>query len=160
MRGGPLPARHPENGQKFKAGHIYIAPPDHHLLIEGDRVIVTCGPKENRNRPSVDTLFRSAAFHYRERVIGIVMSGALDDGTSGLLNIKRMGGIAITQELAECMVDSMPASAMQRVDIDHVLTASGMGLLLNRLVRQGALTKPGDSEDALQAMALEVGIAM
>jgi two-component system chemotaxis response regulator CheB len=159
-RSGPLPARHPEDGEKFKPGHIYIAPPDHHLLIEGDRVIVTRGPKENRNRPSVDALFRSAAFHYRERVIGIVLSGALDDGTSGLWNIKRMGGVTITQELAECMVDSMPASAMQQVDIDHVLSASNMGPLLDRLVRKGARLEHRGSEDAHQAMGLEVSIAV
>ena len=156
----PLPVSHPEDGEKFKRGHIYVAPPDHHLLIEGERVIVTRGPKENRNRPSVDALFRSAAYHYREKVIGIVLSGALDDGTSGLWNIKRMGGIAITQELGECMVDSMPASAMQQVDIDYTVTASGMGLLLDRLVREGVRTKPGGSEKTHHAMGMEVSIAM
>jgi two-component system chemotaxis response regulator CheB len=155
----PLPVCHPEDGEKFKPGHIYVAPPDHHLLIEGDRVIVTRGPKENRNRPSVDALFRSAAYYYREKVIGIVLSGALDDGTSGLWNIKRMGGIAITQELGECMVDSMPASAMQHVEIDHMVPASGMGLLLDRLVREGIRTKPAGSEKAHQAMGMEVSIA-
>jgi two-component system chemotaxis response regulator CheB len=159
-RSGPLPARHPEDGEKFKAGHIYVAPPDHHLLIEGERMIVTRGPKENRNRPSVDALFRSAAYHYRERVIGIVLSGALDDGTSGLWNIKRMGGVTIAQELAECMVDSMPASAMQQVTIDHVVSASGMGTLLDRLVRDGRQMKPTANEKAHQTMALEVSIAM
>ncbi|RZA27839.1 MAG: chemotaxis protein CheB [Proteobacteria bacterium] len=159
-RSGPLPAQHPADGEKFKPGHIYIAPPDHHLLIEGDRVIVTRGPKENRNRPSVDALFRSAAFHYRERVIGIVLSGALDDGTSGLWNIKRMGGVTITQKLAECMVDSMPASAMQQVEIDYVLSASDMGPLLDRLVKEGASLEPRDSEDVHHAMRLEVSIAV
>ena len=159
-RNGPLPARHPKDGEKFKPGHIYVAPPDRHMLIEDDRVIITRGPKENRNRPSVDALFRSAAYYYREKVIGIVLSGALDDGTSGLWNVKRMGGIAIAQELAECMVDSMPASAMQQVNIDYVLSASGMGLLLDRLVREAAQAKPGGSEKAHQAMGLEVSIAM
>jgi two-component system chemotaxis response regulator CheB len=159
-RSGPLPVRHPKDGEKFKPGHIYVAPPDRHMLIEDDHVIITRGPKENRNRPSVDALFRSAAYYHREKVIGIVLSGALDDGTSGLWNVKRMGGIAIAQELAECMVDSMPASAMQQVDIDYVLSASGMGLLLDRLVREAGQSKPGGSEKAHQAMGLEVSIAM
>lgn len=159
-RNGPLPASHPKDGEKFKAGHIYVAPPDRHMLIEDDRVIITRGPKENRNRPSIDALFRSAAYYHREKVIGIVLSGALDDGTSGLWNIKRMGGVAIVQELAECMVDSMPASAMKQVNVDYVLSASAMGVLLDRLVREAAHAKPGSGEKAHQVMGLEVSIAM
>src|SRR5688572_25460972 len=93
-RSGPLPACHPEDGAKIEAGRIYTAPPDHHLLIERGRVAVAKGPKENRFRPSIDALFRSAAYSYGPKVIGIVLSGALDDGTSGLWSIKRLGGTA------------------------------------------------------------------
>ncbi|SMP53378.1 chemotaxis protein CheB [Noviherbaspirillum suwonense] len=156
----PLPVRHPQDNEKFQPGHVYVAPPDHHMLIEDDCVIVTRGPKENRNRPSVDALFRSAAYYYREKVIGIVLSGALDDGTSGLWNIKRMGGIAIAQELAECMVDSMPASAMQQVDIDHVVSAAAMGPLVDRLVRESVQATPTGSEKVHRVMGLEVSIAV
>lgn len=159
-RHGALPALHPEDGEKIRPGLIYVAPPDHHLLIENDCVIVARGPKENRNRPSIDALFRSAAYHYRERAIGIVLSGALDDGTSGLWNIKRMGGIAITQEPSECVVDSMPASAMQQVDIDFTLSASAMGQLLDRLIREDAEMRPHGSEKVHHAMGLEVSIAV
>lgn len=161
-RKSPLPARHPAEREVIRAGHIYVAPPDHHLLIEGEHVLASRGPKENRQRPSIDALFRSAAYFYRERTIGIVLSGALDDGTSGLWNIKRMGGIAITQDLAECAFDSMPASALAQVDVDFSVSASGMGSLLDGLIRKAAQMesrKASRRNDANDAMALEVEIA-
>src|SRR5215207_2546543 len=89
---GPLPAVHPQDGTRIKAGTIYIAPPDHHLLIGQGRIAVKKGPKENRFRPSIDALFRSAAYIYGAQAIGVVLSGALDDGTSGLWSIKQLGG--------------------------------------------------------------------
>ena len=158
-RNGAFRARHPKDGERFEPGWIYVAPPDHHLMIERDRVIVTRGPKENRNRPSVDALFRSAAYYYREQVIGIVLSGALDDGTSGLWNIKRMGGIAITQELSECIVDSMPTSAMQQVQVDFSVSAFKMGDLLYRLIQENTRMEPPSSEREHQRMGLEVSVA-
>ena len=88
---GPLPATHPADGERVRPGHIYVTPPDHHLLIEGAAVLVRRGPKENRFRPSVDALFRSAAYVYGPRVIGVVLSDALDDGSSGLWTVKRLG---------------------------------------------------------------------
>jgi two-component system chemotaxis response regulator CheB len=106
------------------------------LLIEANHVLVTRGPKENRNRPSVDALFRSAAYSYGPRVIGIVLSGALDDGTSGLWSIKQMGGIAIAQDPSEASFDSMPSSALSQVEIDHCVSASKMGSLLKQLSQQ------------------------
>jgi two-component system chemotaxis response regulator CheB len=87
---GQLQAVHPEDGDKLKAGRIYVAPPDHHLLVGDEQVIVSRGPKENRFRPSIDALFRSAAYCHESKAIGVVLSGALDDGTSGLWSIKRM----------------------------------------------------------------------
>jgi two-component system chemotaxis response regulator CheB len=88
-RSGPLHALHPEDGARIKPGFIYVAPPDHHLLIESDRIVVTKGPKENRFRPSIDTLFGAAAYNYGPRTIGVILSGALDDGTAGLWSVKR-----------------------------------------------------------------------
>src|SRR5256885_7605157 len=105
---GKLKAIHPADGAKIKPGFIYVAPPDHHLLIEKDHLAVTKGPKENRFRPSIDALFRSAAYSYGPRAIGIVLSGALDDGTSGLWSVKRLGGIAIIQEPSDARFESMP----------------------------------------------------
>ncbi|HEX8885631.1 MAG TPA: chemotaxis protein CheB, partial [Noviherbaspirillum sp.] len=165
-RRGPFPATHPAGRELIRAGRIYVAPPDHHLLIEGEHVVATRGPKENRNRPSIDALFRSAAYHYRDRAIGIVLSGALDDGTSGLWNIKRMGGIAITQDVAECAFDSMPSSALAQVDVDFSLSASGMGQLLDRLVQESAQMSRKDTPqvqrqgDPDSLIGLEVDIAI
>src|SRR5690242_20526198 len=99
---------HPKDGEKIKKAHAYVAPPDHHLLVENDKVHVKKGPRENRFRPSVDTLFRSAAYNYRSRVIGVVLSGLLDDGTSGMWTIKRLGGLCVIQEPSDALYDSMP----------------------------------------------------
>jgi two-component system, chemotaxis family, protein-glutamate methylesterase/glutaminase len=105
------------------------------------RMSVKKGPKENRFRPSIDALFRSAAYSHRERVIGIVLSGALDDGTSGLWSIKRFGGITIVQDPQEASFDSMPLSALEQVDIDHMLPAKDIGPIVGRLA-SGAAGKP------------------
>jgi two-component system chemotaxis response regulator CheB len=121
---GPLKAQHAVDGEQIKRGRIYVAPPDHHLLVENDRTIVRRGPKENRFRPSVDALFRSVAYGYGSRVIGIVLSGALDDGTSGLWSIQRLGGATVAQSLEEASQPSMPRSAIEGVSIDHVCMAS------------------------------------
>ncbi|MGH2493689.1 MAG: chemotaxis protein CheB [Ktedonobacteraceae bacterium] len=93
-RAGPLQATHPADGETIQHGHIYVAPPDHHLLIEEGIVRIVRGPKENRHRPAVDPLFRSAARTYGTRVVGVILTGSLDDGTAGLLAIKRRGGMA------------------------------------------------------------------
>ena len=112
------------NGERIRPGTIYCAVADHHLLVEGEEIVVTKGPKENRFRPSVDALFRSAAYHYRRRVIGVVLSGALNDGTSGMWAIKRMGGTSMIQLRSEARFDSMPASVAKYTDIDYELPAA------------------------------------
>lgn len=157
---GPLPAVHPMNGDKIKRGQIYVAPPDHHLLLEAGRMLVTRGPKENRFRPSIDALFRSAAYTYGPRAIGIVLSGALDDGTSGLWSVKRMGGVTIVQDPSEASFDSMPASALSQVEVDHCLPAHRMGEMLDRLIKQlpRESTDGGDGEQ--RTMETEISVAM
>ncbi|HEV8378152.1 MAG TPA: chemotaxis protein CheB, partial [Tepidisphaeraceae bacterium] len=103
-RAGPLPAAHAEDGEKIRMGRIYVAPPDFHLLIRDGEVGVTRGPKENGFRPAVDVLFRTAARTHGARVVGIVLTGGLDDGTVGLTHIKSEGGIAVAQEPSEAGV--------------------------------------------------------
>jgi two-component system chemotaxis response regulator CheB len=134
MRAGPLPAIHPRDGEPIRTGRIYIAPPDHHLLIEDGKVRVVRGPKENRHRPAVDPLFRSAARWYGPRVIGVVLTGSLDDGTAGLLSIKKRRGIAIVQDLADAFCSDMPRSAMETVAVDYVAPIKRISELLQELV--------------------------
>jgi two-component system chemotaxis response regulator CheB len=114
----------PQDGDKIKKGHVYIAPPDRHLFIEKGKILVTHGPHENRWRPSIDVLFRSAAAAYDSRVIGIILSGLMDDGTSGMGAIKRSGGITIVQEPAEAEFDDMPTNVINNVEVDYRVPSS------------------------------------
>jgi two-component system chemotaxis response regulator CheB len=158
-RAGPLPASHPEDGERFQAGHIYCAPADHHLLIEGDLLLIRRGPTENRFRPSIDALFRSAAYMHRERVIGVVLSGMLDDGTSGLWSIKRLGGITVVQNPDDALYDSMPLSALQQVEIDHIVRAEDLAAKLTALLAEPVHTEPVLNEEVWYRLGLEVSIA-
>jgi two-component system chemotaxis response regulator CheB len=129
-----LKAAHAVDGEPIRNGRIYVAPPDHHLLLEENRIRVTHGPRENRFRPAIDPLFRSAAFVYRSRVVGIVLSGALDDGSAGLWTIKEYGGIAIVQDPQDAEVSSMPMHAIRSVRADYVVPVAEMSSLLTTLV--------------------------
>jgi two-component system, chemotaxis family, protein-glutamate methylesterase/glutaminase len=135
-RAGPLPARLAVDGETLKRGTIYVPPADHHLLIENERVRLTRGPKENRVRPCIDVLFRSAAADCGSRVIGVVLSGALDDGTAGLWAIKDRGGIAIVQNPSDAKYASMPESARKHVALDFTLDVRQMGEAIGKLVNE------------------------
>lgn len=156
---GPLPASHPTDGEPIQCSHIYVAPPDHHMLIEYDQIIVKKGPKENRFRPSIDALFRSAAYTYGPQVIGVVLTGMLDDGTSGLWSVKRLGGIGIVQEHDDALYPSMPDSVLQYVDVDYQVPITGLAPLLCRLVDEIIPAPPGLPEEELSRMETEVNIA-
>lgn len=134
-RTGMLQALQPVDYQKIEAGNIYVAPPDHHLLIERDHIRIVRGPKENRHRPAIDPLFRSAAVAYGPGVVGVVLTGSLDDGTAGLLAIKQRGGVAIVQDPKEALYPNMPESALAHVAVDHCLTIAGIGPLLAHLAQ-------------------------
>lgn len=132
-RSGRLKAVHPRDGEAIQQGCIYIAPPDLHLLVEQGHVHLLRGPKENRHRPAIDPLFRSAAAAYGPRVVGVVLTGSLDDGTAGLLAIKRLGGIAIVQDPADALYPSMPLNALEHVNVDYKLPVSEIGPLIAHL---------------------------
>jgi two-component system, chemotaxis family, protein-glutamate methylesterase/glutaminase len=152
-RHGPLPAAHVRDGEPIRPGRIYVAPPDHHVLLRTGHVHLSRGPREHGHRPAIDPLFRSAAREYSTRVIGLVLSGALDDGTAGLLAIKSRGGIAVVQDPADALYPGMPSNALEHVPVDHVLPATSMGELLARLVADPA--EP-PSDPAPTGMQVEV----
>ena len=133
-RAGPLPGKHAANRENIAPGQIYVAPPDHHLLVRPGVLEVTRGPRENRSRPAIDPLFRSAARSYGSRVIGVILSGALHDGAAGLLAIEARGGVTIVQDPADAAISGMPLSALRMVDADHVLPAEEIAGVLMRLV--------------------------
>lgn len=135
-RAGLLDAEHPPDGTKIETGHIYVAPPDRHLVIEDSRAELTAAPKENRHRPAVDPLFRSAALAYGSKVVGVILTGTLDDGTAGLWEVKKRGGIAVVQDPSEARYPGMPRSAIQNVDVDYVVPLSEMATLLVSLCSQ------------------------
>src|SRR5687768_11677829 len=155
-RSGPLPVVNPSNRERLKGGHIYVAPPDHHLLVEPGHLRVTKGPKENRFRPAIDPLFRSAAQVFGPRAIGVILTGNLDDGTAGLWAIKQLGGVAIVQDPADAMFPSMPESAIRHVEADHILRLSAIGPVLVSLVSQPAVP---ESAHPFPNLDLEVRIA-
>lgn len=133
-RAGGLLVSEAIDGEPIRPGHVYLARPDHHLLVEHDRIVLGRGPRENHSRPAVDVLFRSAATTYGPRVIGVVLTGRLDDGSAGLWAVKRAGGIAIVQDPDDAEVPSMPANAKKAVDVDHCVPLRDLASLLTRLV--------------------------
>jgi two-component system chemotaxis response regulator CheB len=158
-RAGPLRAAFPKDGDPIEPGRIYVAPNDHHMLVERGYIRVARGPKENRFRPAVDPLFRSAAYIYSTRVIGIVLSGALDDGTAGLWAIKLRGGTAIVQDPADALHRSMPLNALENVAVDHKLPVAQMGELLGRLTQEEARPEPLLATAERERMESEIRIA-
>jgi two-component system chemotaxis response regulator CheB len=156
---GTLPVKAAASGEKLKAGRVHVAIPDHHLLVDGDGMLVTTGPKENHYRPSIDLLFRSAAYHFGNRAIGVILSGSLSDGSSGLFSVKRLGGIAVIQDPDEAPYSSMPLAAMKRVDIDYALPVKEIGLLLDGLVRQPAPPQRVGADAYRATLKEEVDIA-
>ena len=135
-RAGALPASHARDGERIEGGRIYVARPDYHLLLNDGHISLTSGPKENGHRPAVDPLFRTAAHSYGPRVVGVVLSGNLNDGTAGLLTIKQRGGMAIAQSLDTALYQGMPRSAVEHVAVDHVLSPGEMSVLIGELARQ------------------------
>ena len=157
QRGCPLAVKWATGDEPLEQGRVYVAPPDHHLVVRADRVLLTHAPRENHSRPAIDPLFRSAALAYGPRVIGVVVSGRLDDGTAGLWAVKERGGIAIAQDPDDAAQADMPRNALAYTKADYVVTAAAIGPLLARLVGEPATTLVGTAPRALE---MEVKIAM
>lgn len=133
---GPLRVAPTVDGEPVHRNRIYLCLPGRHLLLDGERIRLSRGPKENHARPSVDALFRSAAQACGPRAIGIVLTGQLDDGTAGLWAIKDRGGLAVVQDPAEAAYRSMPESARRQVAVDYTLKVPEMGPALRALARE------------------------
>ena len=138
-RAGRLPARHASDGERLEPGHVYVAPPDHHVRLQDGHIRLVRGPRENGHRPAVDPLFRTAAASFGPAAAGVILSGALDDGTIGLAAIKQAGGTTLVQDPEEALYPSMPRSAIERVGVDHVAPIAELA----RLVVERVTPEPG-----------------
>jgi two-component system, chemotaxis family, protein-glutamate methylesterase/glutaminase len=156
-RDSRLPVSAAEDGQTITRGRVYVAVPDRHLVLDDGRLRLARGPRQNRARPAVDPLFRSAALHYGSRVVGVVLTGNLDDGTAGLKSIKDRGGIALVQDPDDALFPGMPASARRRVPVDHVAPLSEIPKVLATLCRQPASQSPPPSPRLILESSVDVG---
>jgi two-component system chemotaxis response regulator CheB len=156
-RRGGMTAVHPADGAPIELGCVYVAPPDRHLLVEHGFVRLVRGPRENAARPAVDPLFRSAARAYGARVIGVVLTGNLDDGSSGLMAVRSAGGLTIVQDPADALYGGMPTSALRHVKADHVAPLGEIAALLARRVGEPVQQKEGGP--AARRQGTEVAIS-
>jgi two-component system, chemotaxis family, protein-glutamate methylesterase/glutaminase len=152
---GVLPVRQAEQDMPIEPGHVYLAVPDHHLILAEDRIVLGRGPRENMVRPAIDPLFRSAAMHHGPRTIGVVLSGLLSDGAAGLNAIKRCGGLTVVQDPIDAIADEMPRRALEETTVDLCVPGARIGDVLSDLVREPA----GKSLPISPEIALEVAIA-
>ena len=154
-RAGNLPTGHARNDDPIRPGRIYVAPAGFHVTVTRGRVAVTRGAREHGHRPAIDPLFRSAAVAYGRRAIGVILSGSLDDGTLGLREIKRAGGLAIVQDPSDTEWPSMPLSALHHVDVDYTVPAVQIGTLLQQVVMTAPVRSATDMPDREQNRAGE-----
>jgi Chemotaxis response regulator containing a CheY-like receiver domain and a methylesterase domain len=135
-RGSRLLVTHALDGEKLRAGQIYVAPPDHHVLVDKTSIRLSRGPKEHHTRPAIDPLFRSAALTWGNAAIGVLLTGLLDDGTAGLQAIKDHGGIAVVQDPGDAETPSMPLSAIRHVHVDRIVRLAEMGETLSAILAE------------------------
>lgn len=152
---GVLPAKQAEHGDPLRAGTILVAPPDQHLVVDDSKVSLSRGPRENGTRPAVDVLFRSAAAVLGPRVVGVVLSGALDDGAAGMVAVVLRGGIGVVQDPDDAQFPSMPLAAMEAAVVEHVMAATKIPALLARLVGP----EVADLAETSELMAAETSMA-
>ncbi len=154
-----LPVAHAAEGEAIQPGRVYVAPPDRHLAIEDSRVHLSRNATENGHRPAIDVLFRTAARACGARVVGVVLTGNLDDGTQGLAAIKRCGGVAVVQDPRDADYSGMPGSAIANVAVDHVLPLAEIGPLLDRLAREPRPAAPADCGSRIEEEPDAMGIS-
>jgi two-component system chemotaxis response regulator CheB len=151
QRTSALPVVWAEHGRVAERGHVYVAPPDRHLLVDGERVLVVGGPRENRARPSINRLFRSAAASYARRTVGVLLTGRLDDGTAGLAAVRSAGGVSIVQDPREAEQAEMPRTAVEAGVADHVAPLADIPALIGQLTREAIDPLPPPSELVAEA---------
>jgi two-component system chemotaxis response regulator CheB len=157
---GPNRAVHALDGQRLEAGTIFVAPPDYHLLVEGEVLRLRHGPKENHARPAIDPLFRSAALSLGPRVIGVILTGQMDDGSAGLKAVKDCGGIAVVQDPETAEEPEMPRSALASVAADHCVPLAEVAPLLQRLAgRPPAAARAPVPKRVAREVAINLGDA-
>ena len=139
------------DGETLRRSRAYLAPPDRHLLVDGDRAVVTAGPRENRSRPAIDPLFRSAAATRGSRTVAVQLTGMLADGVAGLAAVRRCGGLVVVQDPDDAEFDAMPRNALSAVGADHVATLDALPGLLTRLVDEVAPVAEVPDDIALEA---------
>jgi two-component system chemotaxis response regulator CheB len=152
---GPMPVRRARDGQPVEPGHAYVAAPGFHLLLVESTIRLGPGPRENMARPAIDPMFRSAALSVGPRAVGVVLSGKLNDGASGLHAIKQQGGMAVVQHPVDAAEDDMPRAALESVEVDHVAPAAGLA----RLLAEIAATEAGPPRPPSDELLFEVEIA-
>ncbi|MBA3463181.1 MAG: chemotaxis protein CheB [Deltaproteobacteria bacterium] len=152
-RSSLLPVSWADQGARIERSHVYVCPPDTHLLFNGDHIRLTSGPRENHARPSIDKLFRSAAAEHSSRVVGVLLTGMLDDGVSGLLEIQKAGGIVIIQDPEDAAYPELPSRALQAVEPDRVLPITAIPTALSMICAQ-----PRGLPGVSRALALEAEV--
>lgn len=151
-----MPVSAPENSF-IEAAHVYTAIPDRHLMVKGDHVLSTHGPRENLWRPAIDVLFRSAAVHHATRSIGVLLSGELDDGTAGLQAIATCGGVTIVQRPGDAIFPTMPEVALANATVDHCIDAAGIAPLIVRQVGTTPAAAPPIPDELRQEAQMAEG---
>ncbi|MCT7948814.1 chemotaxis protein CheB [Ancylothrix sp. C2] len=152
-RAGKLKAIELKDKQLIKHGYIYVAPPNYHLLLRRGYIRLSQGPKENNHRPAIDPLFRTAARAYADRVVGVILSGTLDDGSAGLLAVKSRGGLAVVQNPKDALFSGMPANAIKHVEnVDYVLPLSEIAAVLVELAGEEVLGREDEPVSAEMEM--------
>src|SRR4051812_33372881 len=149
-RATSLPVANARHGERLRGGHVYVASPDHHLLVGDGHLHVRRGPRENGHRPAADPLFRSAALHFGPRVVGVVLSGTLSDGAAGLVAVRRQGGVTVVQDPGDALFNGMPLSALEAVAVDHVLAAAQMGPLLAALALEDVSSRVAEPDATMR----------